>query len=281
MERKLVRQGRNALTVTLPAGWLKTKGMKAGDSVDMDVGNSCITVNVGRKAASQETTVDVRDEERSFIWHKIIAAYIEGYDRITILHNNPSLTQEFTQQLLGLIMEEHTPTKTVLKSIVSVPEDDFSILLRRAGHMFLQQAVLLEDITMGKASFDDVKKQEKLLDTNFFYCLRYLNKYQSQKNAYRYFLLCTTIEFAADQISRIAYDIKKKDAPIASRMREVVETYNSCIFGKDMKKLYTELRRFRNSLHKKTFIDGLAFTFSEILYNNLGYIIEGNQEKIR
>ena len=279
MERKLVKQGRNALTVTLPAQWLKRKGLKAGNSVDMDVGNSCVTINVGRKAAAEETTVNVRDEERSFIWHKIIAAYIEGYDRITILHNNPSLTQEFTQQLLGLIMEEHTSTKTVLKSIISVPEDNFQVLLRRAGHMFLQQAVLLEELTSGKATFEDVKKQEKLLDTNFFYCLRYLNKYQSQKNAYRYFLLCTTIEFAADQLSRIAFDIKKKDASLTARIKEVVKVYNECIFGKDMKKLYTELRKFRNSLQKRTFIDGLAFTFSEILYNNLGYLVEEKERR--
>jgi len=36
MERKLVKQGRNALTVTLPAKWLKFRRLEAGDSVFFD-----------------------------------------------------------------------------------------------------------------------------------------------------------------------------------------------------------------------------------------------------
>ena len=35
MRRKLVKQGVNALTVTLPAKWIEKKGLKAGDEIDV------------------------------------------------------------------------------------------------------------------------------------------------------------------------------------------------------------------------------------------------------
>ena len=104
MERKLVKQGRNALTVTLPAEWLRRQRLEAGNSVFLEENNHQITIKSERLRPKEETTIDVRDCEKGLIYHYILAKYIEGYDTIIVEHNNPPLLQEVAESLLGMII---------------------------------------------------------------------------------------------------------------------------------------------------------------------------------
>jgi len=272
MERKLVKQGRDALTVTLPSKWLKEKGLKAGQEVDINIEKNNLVISANNQIIFKETTIDVRDNERSMIWHKVISKYIDGFDKITVLHNNPEVTQLFSQSLLGMIIEEHTPTKTVLKTLISTPENNIDIIIRRIFHMFEQQTAILEAVAKGTALAKDVKSQEQLLDVNVYYSLRYINKYHLQFDSHKHFLLCATIESAADVVSVIATHIGK-DVKLAKIISDNIKLYNKYFFTKDLSKLYFALREFRNNVPKKTFVQGLTFELAEILYNDLGYLM--------
>ena len=278
MGRKLVKQGRDALTVTLPSKWIKDKGLKAGQEVNITIEKNNLVISSEIQAAFKETTIDARNDERSMIWHKLMSKYVDGFDKITILHSNPELTQLFSQNLLGMIIEEHTPTKTVLKTIISTPENNIDIIIRRIFHMFEQQVVLLDALTKGLCAEKEIKAQEKLLDINISYCLRYINKYHMQLDSYKHFLLCATIESAADVVSIIAANIKK-DEKLAKIILTGVTEYNKNFIARDLHKAYSSLRVFRNNIPKKTFVHGLAFELAEILYNNLGYLIEDNNKE--
>ena len=45
---------------------------------------------------------------------------------------------------------------------------------------------------------------------------------------------------------------------------------------KDIQKAYKTLRSYKEKLPKKTFNDGLILSFVELLYGNLGFIVEGS-----
>jgi phosphate uptake regulator len=276
MERKLVKQGRNALTVTLPAAWVKEKGLKAGNSVDIMERNKEIVISTRLTTARKELTLDLRGCERSMMYHILQGKYIEGYDTIEFMHTNPKIAQEVVQSLLGMVIEEHKQTRTVYKSIVAVPEENFDAVFRRAAHILLQQVRTLERVANKKASLDDVKSEEKLLDYNLLYCLRYLNKYENREHAYKYFLLCSTIESVGDQITDIAARIGNRKE-LAKNVVKGVEEYIKYLFAKDFKKMYLSLRAFRNRLNQKTFVDGLAFSLAETLYNYIGYLAEADE----
>ena len=275
MGRKLVKQGRDALTVTLPSKWIKDKGLKAGQEVEITIEKNNLVISSSAQSTFKEATIDVREDEHSMIWHKLMSKYVDGFDKITILHSNPELTQSFSQNLLGMIIEEHTPTRTVLKTIISTPENNIDVIIRRIFHMFEQQVVSLVSLTKGELTEKDVKSQEKLLDINISYCLRYINKYHMQLDSYKHFLLCATVESAADVITVISKHIGK-DVKLAESILEGVKLYNKYFFTRDLNKLYYALRAFRASIPKKTFVHGLTFELAEILYNNLGYLIEDN-----
>jgi antitoxin component of MazEF toxin-antitoxin module len=67
MERKLVKQGRDALTLTLPAKWLKQKGLKQGDSVFIEQHDNFLKLNIGSRVKFTETTIDARTFFRNYV----------------------------------------------------------------------------------------------------------------------------------------------------------------------------------------------------------------------
>lgn len=273
MERKLVRQGRNALTVTLPAKWLKERGLSAGASVTVKEQEEGLLIAPGLAAEKKEITLNLRGAERGMIWHTVLGKYIEGFDRIIIFHNVSTLSAEMGPAFLGMIIEEHTAEKLVLKSIVAVPEDSFDVILRRAGHILLEQARLLEQYSDNKAKLEQLREEERLLNYNLFYCMRFLNKYERKESSYRRFLLCATMESAGDQIMQLAKSISDNPA-LATEIAGCIEKYLGCLFSGDLKKAYLVVKSFRDSLGDKGFSDGLAFSLAETLYNYIGYQVE-------
>jgi len=105
--------------------------------------------------------------------------------------------------------------------------------------------------------------------------MRYLNKYERRDGSYRYFLLAATLEYVGDKISSIAKYIDE-DVDMAKFILNVIKKYNKYFFAHDLRKLYSMLRRSRNSISHKTFVDGLSYSLVEALYNNIGYLIEGS-----
>lgn len=271
MERKLVKQGRNAFTITLPAKWLQAKGLKAGDALSIEEQNRQLVISTSARTAEARVELDLRDSEGSMIYHMIHGKYVEGYDFIKVQHRDPKSIQQIARGLIGMILEEQTATKATFRSIIKVPEDNFEAVLRRAGHIFEQQAEALVQLALGKGSVDDVKAQEDLLDQNLLYCLRYLHKYESNKRSYREFMICSTLELAADQMTRIAQHIGKNVA-LAKLIQSNIQQYVQYLFTRNFKRTYSSLRSFRKSIAKRSFVEGLAYTLAEILYNYIGYI---------
>jgi phosphate uptake regulator len=214
MERKLVSQGENALTITLPAKWLKTKGLKAGNSVFVEEETQGLVVKTERTAARSEIEFDIRGCEKNLLFHVFQGAYVNGYDTIKIWHDTPQAVQE-VHRLLGMTIAEHTSKYTVFKSVIAVPDEDFKTVLRRTGHILIQEAETLLRLAQGKAKLEEVNMHEELLNYSILYCMRYLNKYERYTE--RNFFLCSTIETAGDQIYLIAKHIGK-DAALAKKI---------------------------------------------------------------
>jgi hypothetical protein len=174
---------------------------------------------------------------------------------------------------MGFIIEEHTASRTMLRSIIAVPEDTFLSVFRRAMHIIVEQARTLALVAQGKAAFADVKANEKLLDYNLLYCLRYLNKYERTAQSYRYFLLCSTIEEVGDQLSLLAQHVGK-DEDLGRSVVQLIEGYSAALLKQDLPKVYTILRSAKKTFRRRTFADGLVLSLVETLYNYIGFLVE-------
>ena len=103
--------------------------------------------------------------------------------------------------------------------------------------------------------------------------MRYLNKYQSNEASYRQFLLLATFESVGDQLRYIAKNIKK-NRKVAKAISDLVQKYVDLIFAKDFDNLYLLLKPAIKKYPKRTYLDGLVYSLMEMLYNNIGYLVE-------
>ena len=71
MKRKIIRQGHNTLTITLPTDWAKKLNLNAGDEVDLIEDNSSLVINGKQHNGFKTTTIDITQTGTSIFSTKI------------------------------------------------------------------------------------------------------------------------------------------------------------------------------------------------------------------
>ncbi len=135
MERKLIKQGQNALTVTLPSEWTKTNELNAGGIVDLDISENKVIVSTNEKPKPKEIVLKLGSESESIIKPRLNLAYRLGFDHIKVLY----LTQEqegiirklVEELLLGFEVTETGKGYLIIESVAEPSQEKQEVLLKR------------------------------------------------------------------------------------------------------------------------------------------------------
>ncbi len=84
MKRKIIKQGHNTLTITLPSEWTKKLNLKPGDEVELNEKNDNLTISGKGKTESKTATIDITDFNTHLLWVFIQSAYRSGCSEIKI-----------------------------------------------------------------------------------------------------------------------------------------------------------------------------------------------------
>ena len=84
MERKIVQHGPATMMVSLPAKWIKKKGLKKGDSLFVDEKPENLILSLDKKKHKSTTSINLSSLEESSIRTVLTNAYRLGYDKINI-----------------------------------------------------------------------------------------------------------------------------------------------------------------------------------------------------
>ncbi len=269
MERKLVKQGRNALTMTLPSDWVKQKGLSEKDYVYVTSGDLLI-VSSQNTTLSKEIELDLSGFDLRLSYHYLNNFYISGYDVIKIKHDSPEVISEICANYIGMVFEQHTSNYSVLKNIIRTPEDNFHSIFRRITSMLVDFTRGLRDCVSGeKKSLYNLDWQ---MDDMILYCMRYLNKYEFKEEKSKYFLLLSSLESIGDYVKRISKNIGE-DKKLAEELINLIEKYVQFLLLKDIKGCYGFLRKSKLAVKKETFLDGVIWGLIETMYNYMGYLV--------
>ncbi len=85
MRRKVIKQGHNTLTVTLPGKWVNKMGIKPGDELDVIDQDRGLLISTEKGPNLSSITVDISDLTPALIWRYILSAYRAGYDEIRVI----------------------------------------------------------------------------------------------------------------------------------------------------------------------------------------------------
>ncbi|MFH1637615.1 MAG: AbrB/MazE/SpoVT family DNA-binding domain-containing protein [Candidatus Woesearchaeota archaeon] len=262
MKRKLVKQGSNTLTISLPAKWVETFDLKQGDEVNLEEDKKTLVISTCHEFKASKSEINISGLRKTLAYVYLNNCYTRGDDEVKVIYDSPKLCNvisEATSSMIGYAIVEQGKSYCILKDLSGTSSAEFDILFRRILR-------LIE--AMGESGLEAMKKKDIKslnalssmdLNVNKFtnYCLRSLNKkgYRDFQKTMHYSTILVLIEQLGDEYARL---YKALDAPIRKdtlKLFEDVVKLNrifSRIFHKYSKEDATEIFNKRDWLREIT-----------------------------
>ncbi len=211
MRRKVIKQGHNTLTITLPMKWAKDLNIKPGDEVDLFEKGNSIIINGEEKGKEKKAVIDISNFTIPLLWRFIQGAYRSGCTEIKIvfdknknLYEDPYhysikhspyaeleenipkktslvLIQSIVDRFIGMGIIEAEKNYCIIREMGELTPKEFDNSLRRIFfvilHMFDRMIEAIEKDEFGSA---DIYREIYIIDLNVDrlvdYCCRILNK---------------------------------------------------------------------------------------------------------
>lgn len=84
MKRKIIKQGHNTLTMTLPSEWARKFNLQAGNEIELVEKDNGLFISIERTGESKKAEFDVDGMDIPTIWKYFMSVYREGYDEICV-----------------------------------------------------------------------------------------------------------------------------------------------------------------------------------------------------
>ncbi len=214
MKRKLVKQGENTLTISLPSAWVSAFGLKPGDEVELNEENKGLLISTKSDFKPRKGEIDISGLRKSLAYVYISDCYIRGDDEIRVKYDTPELLEVITgtcDSLLGFAIVEQGKNYCVLKDLSGTTQNDFDMLFRR---------ILLLVESMGENVLEALRKKEvkglisisktdEAVNKFANYCLRSLNRkgYRDFQKTMHYYTIIALLEQLGDEYARLCKGI--------------------------------------------------------------------------
>ena len=237
MRRKVIKQGHNTLTITLPNSWVKRFNLKAGDDIQVLEQEHGLVISTERKDDHRKTTIDITGLDIPTIWKYFMAVYREGYDEVKVVfrpqdrYEHPykfftshavdshyekkkqsclpfELVQQITHRFIGFEVIEHHPNYCIIRDMADLSPKEFDSSLRRVFLLVQQMgeeiiSSIQKDTPTSLLHLHDIDIQ---VDKFHDYCIRVLHKtgFKGIKKSNIIFSILYLLELVGDEFKNIA-----------------------------------------------------------------------------
>lgn len=254
MRRKLVKQGQNALTVTVPAKWTKLNHLEAGDEVEIAEEENNLLVSGLGKSAVKSKTISIEDYSLKQIRSVIASAYKSGYTETTLKFKSPpkpiqinNIINSFT----GLEIVSQGKNSLIIKSFLLTEESQIESLIVK---MF-QVIKLLASTIAENWEKVDVQYIESILKGNIIkirdHCLRaiHVTKFKGDLS-YDYYDFVTILEKISAELYYLALFLSQNKLK-KTRLTEVYFSLLDELYQGYLKKDYALSNKLWNKTREK------------------------------
>ncbi len=238
MRRKIIRQGHNTLTITLPINWARKWGLGSGQDVELIEKENGLFISAEKKNSYSHTSFEITpDMEIPTIWKYFMSAYRQGYDEL-VVRFQPGLTfdnpykffstfspdynlprsrmkktsyeaiQDIVNRFIGWEIIEHSIERCIIKDLGDVSTKEFDNSLRRVFLLLLQMVEEVDNAVKTNQPKSLRHMHEIDVNTDKFvdYCLRVLNKtgLKDQKNTDLLYSTLYLLEMIGDEFKMIS-----------------------------------------------------------------------------
>jgi len=180
MKRKLVKQGMRALTITLPAEWVKKNNLKPGDEIDLIDQDNSIRISTEKMPSLKEIGVDVSGLIPRLADRFMARAYQKGYDKIKIKFDNQDLmiaVQNKVSELMGYEILRVGADFLEIQTVSTNLDINFDTMLRRGILLLMEMTKTCEEAwaKKDKKSLENIWYQDYDVNKFLYFCLRSMN----------------------------------------------------------------------------------------------------------
>ncbi len=155
MQRKLVKQGNNALTVTLPAKWLQERNLTAGDLVEIEEEEKAIIIRTQKKEIKVKQNITLTQLSQFFLERVITNAYKRGIDTLHLLFNDTvpvdTINEILAAYTVGYEITLVEKKKCTIQSFTAEDQDNVDITARKCFLLVKEMnSILINDIKQRK-----------------------------------------------------------------------------------------------------------------------------------
>jgi len=239
MKRKIIKQGHNTLTITLPNDWAKEHHVKSGDEIDIVTRENGLFISTDAIDAKRCTTIDITGMDIPIIWKYFMAAYREGFDEIKVIFKPGELydypykylvsqavnskygkiakrtatetIQDITNRFIGLEIIEHHKGYCILRDMAEISTREFDSSFRRVFLLLLQMGEEVQESinTNNHELVKNIIDMDINVDKFHDYCVRVLNKtgFKDAKKSHLMFLTLYFLEIIGDEFKNVSQHI--------------------------------------------------------------------------
>ncbi len=234
MKRKVVKQGHNAMTMTLPVRWVKENNISGGDEVEVEVKEKDLIV---RKSSSGgvEKIIFKMNGDSKYIHRHLGVLYRMGYDEIKIEFDNPSLVDKIQyeiEEMLGFEIVDQGEDYCIIRNIATGMEKEFDNILRKIFlnimHCGQQSLILIKQNEIKR--LESLRQLSRVNNRMPNFCQRLLRKegYKDYEKTILVYTMIWSLEQVADYYHNIfSYLLNsEKNGKISEVVLDIYEDVN-------------------------------------------------------
>jgi len=207
MMRKIIRQGNNSYTVTLPIRWIRQHRLEEGGEVAVVENEDNLSITTEIKPAKKSINLTINENHSRGIRFLLQNAYRQNYDSITVNYSLPEVYQTVRdiaeQYFIGLEVVDKSKNSCTLTVVVESDEDKFRLFCRK---MFLLIRESLAELGLGKS--EGIHASYLKLYAYQNYGKRYIYSQKRGLSSYDYYSLLSYLLNIQADIDKVM--IKKK-----------------------------------------------------------------------
>jgi phosphate uptake regulator len=275
MKRRVIKQGHNTLTITLPRKWAIQYNIKAGDELDVSQRNNSLVIsNRSMEPKSDSIEFDISNLDRTSTVILVQGLYRYGYDTIEIRTKEPffyhyrigqnvavsKVVHEIVARFIGSEIISSSAKSFTIKKISKESNEEFDAVLRNLFRLMNDKIEVFlhglekSDMNLMESIEDHHINMKKFIN----YCLRLLNKFGKgdvRKTTF-YFAIIQYISKIEDMIKNAAryivtykYKIGPKAIEVIKNLQKALTMYYQLFYDYSLKKV-NEIIEFREQVRK-------------------------------
>lgn len=233
MRRKLIKQGANSATITIPSKWLEKNSLNGGDEIDIEIKENIVEIRTIGKNYNEIKSTEIKIESnytKRVIRNVLNQLYRLSYDEIKLVNMNEK-KKEIVEYIigktqLGFEIIEETQTSLTISSITEPSNEKFDLIFKKL--QFLMNNEIKEVKTSIETNdFSNMNKREdrsRMIDSYTNFCRRILYKDEKEGANLQKLLIVGRISLINHANFRIFKYLKKNKINVD---KEIINLYHN------------------------------------------------------